>query len=929
MPPEVKPEVLQGEQLDKKSTELGAQYASAQNATNQAISQAEAAKVDNSAQQTGVEQQAVESKVDGGPAAPEPTQQQPTSVAVGGSGPGGNAWQVGVNPLHDMASYTYSISLHVLSAYDQQQLTDNAKDWKPSVTLIGGAGRRDNRDPNFYQDFYFKDLKITSIIGSDGSTGTTNALDLSFTIIEPMGMTLLNRLVEVGSSGVGDGGNYLEIPYMIQVDFFGYNDEGLPQNLGVHTKYIPFKFTGMNMRLGLTGTEYHCNAVPFSQSGFLSEIGATPANFEITARTLRDYFDAAAGQVDAEQQFSQRSALVQRAEANLTAAQKANADKQKRGEQQQDLTAQQQQLSAAQDNLAGKGADTAYHVRSYVAAYNAWQKSMTDKKYAEQYNEIRVAFADEILQNDEIVQAQVQSARQTPMPDRGNNNNKQGGTALMRGRGFNGAGVQPQFDAGRFAVSGGTHVTEVINTAMQNSRYFRDQFIDPSTGIARDPDKIAEENQPSEVRAWKIVPSAKMNKYDNITGRWTFIITYNVVVHIKYNRKHPLAAKSFPQGWAREYEYIYTGHNRDILHWELKFDATFMTSVTADRGKNQAVTGPTPGPDQSQDLAQGKVPTETAVYDPVTKQITGKVKPGSGVNPVRINNVSDNISAGLGGNMRRDSQSGVVGSVYQSLYSESVDMLVVDVNIIGDPCFIKQDEIFYNPGNDGSLTHTSADIIAGKHQYLEDGSGTIRMDSAEVHVRMSFLSPIDIDPTTGLLVTDTKYQTMVVSGVYNVQTVESHFVDGKFEQKLTLIRLVDQEEDLARLGVAADSQRQSTALPSPQAQITAIPAVTTQISSSDLGALPQGVSTEVAGINAAKNEATAAAQGVLGDAAKVPDGLSSLDLSKLKAISSGVNGAAAKAIEDLKKVKPEPATIEVKTPPPLYDSEGNFIGYIL
>ena len=97
---------------------------------------------------------------------------------------------VGKNLLHQYASYTYNLSLHMLSKADFNQMgRDPDSNWVPSKTLIAGAGKYGvpgfNRDKNFLDDFYFDNLKMTTIIGSTAGNQGTNAVELSFTIIEP------------------------------------------------------------------------------------------------------------------------------------------------------------------------------------------------------------------------------------------------------------------------------------------------------------------------------------------------------------------------------------------------------------------------------------------------------------------------------------------------------------------------------------------------------------------------------------------------------------------------------------------------------------------------------------------------------------------------------------------------------------------------
>ena len=64
----------------------------------------------------------------------------------------------------------------------------------------------------------------------NSQTRASNAIEFSFNIIEPYGITLLDRLMEVCDDKRIGGGNYVNQPYMLEVNFFGSTDSPvLPQ----------------------------------------------------------------------------------------------------------------------------------------------------------------------------------------------------------------------------------------------------------------------------------------------------------------------------------------------------------------------------------------------------------------------------------------------------------------------------------------------------------------------------------------------------------------------------------------------------------------------------------------------------------------------------------------------------------------------------
>jgi hypothetical protein len=105
------------------------------------------------------------------------------------------------------------------------------------------------------------------------------------------------------------------------------------------------------------------------------------------------------------------------------------------------------------------------------------------------------------------------------------------------------------------------------------------------------------------------------------------------------------------------------------------------------------------------------------------------------------------------------------------------------MKIIGDPHFIKQDDILINPGNP-----EYDDLV--KDQLITE-VGSLVMDRGEIFAKVAFRTPTDIDDNTGLVRQDGKYTESVFSGMFRLLTVDSEFRQGKFEQTLNLIRIFD------------------------------------------------------------------------------------------------------------------------------------------
>jgi hypothetical protein len=129
--------------------------------------------------------------------------------------------------------------------------------------------------------------------------------------------------------------------------------------------------------------------------------------------------------------------------------------------------------------------------------------------------------------------------------------------------------------------------------------------------------------------------------------------------------------------------------------------------------------------------------------------------------------------------------------VQQSIYTTANgDMIQGSLRIIGDPQFIKQDDVFYPPfdvidpisGKKGTPPATS------DQRLIADGS--LQMDNREVYVSVTFKTPNDVSEVTGLANFSSDFQqTSMFSGMYRVLTVKNTFSGGRFEQVLEIVRL--------------------------------------------------------------------------------------------------------------------------------------------
>ena len=103
------------------------------------------------------------------------------------------------------------------------------------------------------------------------------------------------------------------------------------------------------------------------------------------------------------------------------------------------------------------------------------------------------------------------------------------------------------------------------------------------------------------------------------------------------------------------------------------------------------------------------------------------------------------------------------------------------MKIVGDPLFIKQDDVFYPPKVDSPAT-----------LGVLTENNSIKTDDGQIHVQLTVNTPVDRDVTTGLMKYDSKFPKSSFSGMYFVSTVDTDFEKGLFTQVLHMVRLPKQ-----------------------------------------------------------------------------------------------------------------------------------------
>ena len=204
------------------------------------------------------------------------------------------------NVLFDFASYNSLFTLSALSQDDLQNTTTLLQS-KPHDIIVRSSGigptenrgmdepiREDDkkiidkserlqrtieRSRNVLQqnrDLYIRNVTINSIPGLNEKRRLTSVSTIKMEIVEPSGITLLER---VRGAAINNGYlDHLNAPYLLTVEFKGFDELGNPDPSGANAKtmkrLIPIKLVQMQMEVTQAGTVYNVNAIPWGEFGF-------------------------------------------------------------------------------------------------------------------------------------------------------------------------------------------------------------------------------------------------------------------------------------------------------------------------------------------------------------------------------------------------------------------------------------------------------------------------------------------------------------------------------------------------------------------------------------------------------------------------------------------------------------------------------------
>jgi len=703
------------------------------------------------------------------------------------------------NLLDRFASYTYNISLYLMSPADYKRMINGKSKNVAGFQLLmqsGGAGpagtatdipqlsrqERDfvtqsdlitqslqglGRNQFFPLDFYLDDVRVKSIINGKGTNAAHNVSEVSFKIIEPSGISLLGRLFDATQQYVAQQGgkgqqSYASQNYLLVIRFYGYDDQGNLVRVGktgadsagtttdaIVEKFIPFQFKQIKFRIQNRLVEYDCEGVcPQNIIGTGPARGVIPYNVELNSQTLNDLLvgnlkfagtgGTTAGTVPGQRNSAAPPVAVPGPPPGSFSGPGSTLDLEFGG------SGAGEGIAAALGQPVDAGTSPTQN-KAPPKANAAPQKEIVSG-LVEALNGYQADLVKKGIYEEpdtykiEIIDSVLKEAKIVP-PGQVNLKQTSMTQAKTANETKNPATQKVDNNSKTQKIMAGTSVVQFLDQVVRSSDYIYKQQLkvyDPKTG------ELKPNGAPAETLAWYrigIQAEPKPGKYDRKRNDYAYDITYQISIYAVNDVKSDFFPTSKYRGPVKRYKYWFTGENTQILEFSQDYNYLFYI-VQNSAAKPRNVTS-------------NAIELERAAFQPNSNQSS------QGQDDDKVNEPGANAA--------------------DYLYSPA-DQARVKLKILGDPAWIFQGEVW--SGIAGPNFNYNA--------FLSDG--TINQEGQEILFEVGFNSPVDYDLQTGLQDPNRAvYKSNLAPGqagqpvqnfVYKAVDVISTFSRGRFDQEL-------------------------------------------------------------------------------------------------------------------------------------------------
>jgi hypothetical protein len=680
---------------------------------------------------------------------------------------GGSSFQP--NPLEEFASFNNIFTLGVLSADEVNFPETTYRTNGPKIKILrSGGGLGSSKATTAYEsrgrvEYFIDNVSIDSIIAPKPSIGSSNATSISFEVTEPYSMGLFLQSLMTAALSAGHA-NYIEATYVLQIDFVGHDDFGNIKIIENTTRYYPLRFVDIKFNVTAGGSVYTVEAIPWNEVAFADDIQKVKGDVSPTGRTVAE--------------------ILQTGENSLTSIlNRREKEKQKANEVSTPdeyviiFPKSDTNLSQVISTPAGSATTTKEDAAESIGAVGV------DGPIIDKIEEMQKTKGTSI--GKDSVSTRLSSLANSSANDIGTS--KTVGAPTERGKSPMGVdafiydevtGLMDQnkltisSDIRQYNFSQKTEISKIIEAVVLTSEWAK-SIVD------KQPDGNG-------MLPWFRIETKVFINQDysdsSKSGKTPAVYVYSVVpylVHHSVFKKSSSGSVGYPSlksNAVKEYNYIYTGKNKDIINFDINFNFAFFTALQDDRGQG--------APNLRSNGQDGALATEQTVLNQA--EGAGEFNP-DGEAP-KVNTIEPK-TAPIKGTELDDQKIRVARQFHDAVINSDVDLVQLQLEILGDPYYISDSGMGnYNSPPSGALNITS--------------DGSMNYQNGEVDVIVNFRTPIDYrEDTGGMLFPDDGTRLTPFSGLYRVIMVKNTWSGNQFTQTLDMIRRPNQEKE----GTASDA----------------------------------------------------------------------------------------------------------------------------
>lgn len=673
------------------------------------------------------------------------------------------------NPLRNHNGMSYEVTLGVLSAaeYNNPASYRDAGGFKNYIIKSGG-GVLDKRYQVFdetgggssdHAEYYIDDIELDAVISPNKNTRVTAGTALSFTVTEPYSMGNFIQAI-IGSANAAGYSAYNEAPFCLKIDFHGWNLDGTTDaNFYDQPCFIPIKFINMEFNITGQGSTYAVKAVPMSESGLSDNINNIGAQIRTSGTFCHEVLEtndnSLTGAINRQIEDLEETGAIAPFDRYVICFPKTRGtlrDVLKTGtidEAAFTTSTEEQEAERIGAGVTNPQLKEAYNPT--VVTVSQPNKTYSVLKSFAENTALMNAIGLSPLNEDTNAAGNAQEMNPTAAtnPD----------TGLIETQNV---AAQPTDKARDFQYSQGEQITSIIEKTILQTSYAAEKATEGAT---------------NGMNKWFRIDTQVFIDESPLTeaqlGRKPKVYVYSVIPYeideavTAAGNKRPKNTKGLRELAQKEYNYIYSGKNEDVLNFDINFNNAFLMTANSDLGMN---SGGSRDPNLGSTNSSSNEKDQGAVVS-----VPGDLQTADdAANGMQFQNGVNNPV----GNASPDIRKQIAEMFHDRITNMTIDMVTAEMEIMGDPYFIPQQTGNYVAENGKSPAITQ--------------DGTMNYLDQSVFCIVNFRTPFDYQVTGATM----EFPQIVpgFSGLFQIWAVTNRFSKGQFTQTLKMIRRKGQDD---------------------------------------------------------------------------------------------------------------------------------------